>query len=52
MEPAVFLTLTAIVAAIVWHFAQIRGLERRLASLEKQHMALVADLEERLYGDS
>lgn len=50
MEPVLVLTLTAIVAAIIWNFAQMRALERRLVAMEKQHLALVADLEERLYG--
>ena len=50
MEPVLVLTLTAIVAAIIWNFAQMRALERRLSAMEKQHLALVADLEERLYG--
>lgn len=51
MEPAFVLTFTAIVAAIIWNFFQIRALERRLNSIEKQHLALVADLEERLFGE-
>ena len=51
MEPVLVLTLTAVVVAIIWNFAQIRGLERRLASIEKQHLALVADLEDRLYRE-
>ncbi len=49
MEPVLVFTLTAIVAAIIWNFVQIRALERRLNSIEKQHLALVADLEGRLY---
>ena len=51
MEPALVLTLTAVVAAIIWNFAQMRALERRLTSIEKQHLALVADLEDRLYRE-
>ena len=50
MEPVLVLTLTAIVAAIIWNLFQMRALERRLNVMEKQHLALVADLEERLYG--
>jgi hypothetical protein len=49
MEPVFILTFTAIVAAIIWNFSQVRGLQRRLESIEKQHLALVADLEERLF---
>ena len=41
MEPVLVLTLTAIVAAIIWNFVQMRALERRLNSIEKQHLALV-----------
>jgi hypothetical protein len=51
MEPVLVLTLTAIVAAIFWNFVQMRALERRLNSIEKQHLALVADLEDLLYRE-
>lgn len=49
MEPVLVLILTAIVAAIIWNFVQMRTLERRLNSIEKQHLALVADLEDRIF---
>lgn len=49
MEPVLVLTLTAIVAAIIWNFVHMRTLERRLNSIEKQHLALVADLEDRIF---
>lgn len=49
MEPALLLTLVAIVAALAWSFVQIRALNRRLTSLENQHLALVAELEGKLY---
>ena len=51
MEPVLVLTLTAMVAAIIWTFIQLRTVERRLGALEKQHLALVADLEDRFYGE-
>lgn len=51
MEPVFVLTFTAIVVAIIWNFSQIRSLQRRLNSIEKQHLAQVADLEERLFGE-
>lgn len=51
MEPVLALTLTAIVAAIIWNFVQMRALERRMTAIEKQHLALVADLENRLFRD-
>jgi hypothetical protein len=49
MDPALLLTLILIVAVIAWSFVQIRTLNRRLISLEKQHLALVAEIEEKLY---
>lgn len=49
MELSLILTLILLVAAIGWNFLQVRTLERRLASLEKQHLALIADLEEKLF---
>ena len=49
MDSELLLTLILIVAAIAWSFVQIRTLNRRLASLEKQHLALVAEIEEKIY---
>jgi hypothetical protein len=49
MDPALLLTLILIVAAIAWSFMQIRTLSRRLASLEKQHLALVAEIEDKIF---
>ncbi|MDJ0897100.1 MAG: hypothetical protein QNJ92_18285 [Alphaproteobacteria bacterium] len=49
MEFTFLLTQILIVAAIAWSLVQIRSLSQRLESLEKQHMALVAELEDKLY---
>ena len=49
MDPALLLTLILIVAAIAWNFVQIRTLNRRLTSLEKQYLALVAEIEEKIF---
>ncbi len=49
MDPALLLTLILIVAAIAWSFMQIRTLSRRLTSLEKQHLALVAEIEDKIF---
>ena len=49
MDLTLPLTLMVVVAALAWTFVQIRGLNRRLSLLERQHLALVADLEEKLY---
>ncbi len=49
MDPVLLLSLTLIVAAIAWSFVQISTLHRRLTSLEKQHLALVAEIEEKIF---
>lgn len=49
MDPVLLSVLILIVAAIVWNYVLIRLLNRRLTALEKQHLALLADLEERLF---
>ena len=51
MDPVLLLSLTLIVAAIAWCFVQISILNRRLTSLEKQHLALVAEIEEKIFPD-
>ena len=48
MDPVLLSVLILIVAAIVWNYVLIRSLDRRLTTLEKQHLALVAELEERM----
>ena len=49
-DPILLLILVLTVAAVIWTSTQIQTLSRRLNALEKQHLALVADLEERLFG--
>ena len=49
IDPVLVLTLILIVSAILWIGVQMTTLNRRLATLEKEHLALVAELEERLY---
>lgn len=51
MELALPLTLLLVVMAITWGFFQLRALNQRLTSLEKQYLALVKDLELRIYSD-
>jgi hypothetical protein len=48
-EPLLISAVILIAAVCGWNYLQIQILNRRLAALEKQHLALVADLEERLY---
>ena len=49
MEYTLPFTLVLIVAAIAWGFFQIRAINQRLTALERQHLALVADLEDKIY---
>jgi Tfp pilus assembly protein PilV len=49
-DPVLLSILLVIVAILAWQYLQIRSLARRLQSLEKQHLALIEDLEERLYN--
>ena len=49
MDPVLLSILILVVAITAWNYTQIRSLNRRLASLEKEYLALVQELEERLY---
>lgn len=44
MEYTLPLTLLMIVMVIAWIAFQVRSLNQRIAALEKQHLALVAEL--------
>jgi len=52
IDPVLLLILVLIVSAIAWTYWQVQVLNRRLTALEKEHLALVAELEERLYRPS
>ena len=52
IDPILLSVLILVVAAVMWIYAQMRTLNRRLAALEKEHLALVAELEERFYRAS
>ena len=47
--PLLLSVIILIAAVCGWNYLQIQILNRRLAAIEKQHLALVADLEERFY---
>jgi hypothetical protein len=49
VDPVLLSILILIVAIVAWHYIQIRSLNQRLTSLEKEYLALVEELEERLY---
>lgn len=48
-DPLTLAVLVLLAAACGWSLLQIQALNRRLTALERQHLALVADLEERLF---
>lgn len=50
MDLSLILTMVLIIGAIAWNYLQMRALHRRLAVLERQYLALVADLEEKIYS--
>jgi uncharacterized protein HemX len=49
IDPLLLSFLILILAIVGWQQLQLRAFGRRLQSLEKQHLALVEELEERLY---
>jgi hypothetical protein len=49
MDISLIVTLVLVVGAVGLNFFQIRALDKRLTALEKQYLALVADLEEKIY---
>jgi len=49
IDPVLLTMFILIVAVMAWQNVQIRSLSQRLESLEKQYLALLEDLEERLY---
>lgn len=50
IDPVVLSILVLAFAMVGWLHLQVRALNQRLQSLEKQHLALVEQLEERLFG--
>jgi hypothetical protein len=51
MDPNVILVTVVFLVVIGWIYTVVRKLEQRLHTLEKQHLALVAELENRLYSE-
>lgn len=52
MEATVSLLLSVLIlvaALAAWNYTQVRALNRRLAALEKEHLALVQELEDRMF---
>jgi hypothetical protein len=51
LDPVTVSVLVLIAVIAAWNFVQLRSLNRRLTSLEKQHLSLVEKLEELIYRD-
>lgn len=49
IDPVLLSILILLIAMVGWLHLQVRALGQRLQSLEKQHLAMVEQLEERLY---
>jgi hypothetical protein len=52
MEVTVSLLLSVLIlvaALAAWNYIQVRTLNQRLSALEKEHLALVQDLENRMF---
>ena len=52
IDPVLLTMFILLIAVIAWQNMQIRSLSQRLGALEKQYLALLEDLEERLYDRS
>ena len=50
MEPIILTVLLIIAGTTFWIHGLIRRIDRRLQVVEGQYLALVADLEDRLYS--
>lgn len=48
-DPIAVALLFLTIAFVAWNHFQIRSLGDRLAKLEKEHLALIQELEERIY---
>lgn len=49
MEPLIMIVFLLFAGVSIWVYGLYKKLDERLANLEKQHLALVAELEQRLY---
>jgi len=50
IDPILLSFIILIVVFLGWQHFQLRSLGERLRTLERQHLALVEELETRLYG--
>ena len=50
IEPTTLALVLLVFVFAAWNFTQVRSLSERLAKLEKEYLALVEELEERMYS--
>ena len=50
VDPITVALLFLVLACIAWNYFQIRSLQERMTKLEKEYLALIQELEERLYS--
>jgi hypothetical protein len=51
MDPVIMIVFVLFASVTFWVHSLVKKLDQRLRSLEKQHLALVAEIESRLYDD-
>ena len=51
MDTTIFVFIALFAGMTVWVSFLVKSLDRRLRNLEKQHLALVAEIEQRLYQE-
>ena len=49
IDPVLLSILLLIALITAWNYTRVQSLNRRLTTLEKEYLALVQELEERLY---
>jgi ATP-dependent protease HslVU (ClpYQ) peptidase subunit len=49
MDPLIMIVIALFAGATLWVHTIFKKLDERLSNLEKQHLALVAELEQRFY---
>ena len=51
MDPVIMIFFVLFAGLTIWVHSFVKKLDQRLRSLEMQHLALVAEIERRLYED-
>jgi hypothetical protein len=48
-DPVTVGLLVLVFAFVAWNYFQIRSMDERMSKLEKEYLALIQELEERIY---